>query len=254
MITLNIPEYTGERLFETMLEPSVPTVDKLIKGTDMGAGEIRTLLGKRNKIAVGKPIFQKIASEDIDKERKITDEIKRMLPDYDFHWLSLSCSIEPDPDCTFSWVRFGVQLTAKSESGESAEKAIAWSIFPEELLSEINYERVVELSPELTLELATVKVGGKLGSRTTKQSFIAYEPKIYSFGFRRPKMAWNFKSTKEKGIWGDKKDLLLVVRAPKDSKIKGRFLLGAEVKSKMGFIALSKREDRVVDDEYILSE
>lgn len=254
MLRYYVPEHKGERLFEVILEPSVPTVDKLMKSTDMGAGEIKTILGKCNKVAVGKPIFKRITSEDIDKEKGVIDEIKRMLPDYDFHQLSLSCTIEPDPDCIFTWVTFGVELMAISESSESGEKAIAWSIFPDELLTEIKYERVVELSPELTIGLATVKVGGKLGSRTTKQSFIAYEPQIYSSGFRRPTMAWTFKATKAKGIWGDKKDLLSIVRVPKDNKLKGKFKLGAEVKLKNRLIPLSKRrDDRIVDEEYDLS-
>ena len=98
------------------------------------------------------------------------------------------------------------------------------------------------------------KVGGKLGSRTTKQSFIAYEQQIYASGFRRPEMAWHFKATEEKGIWGDKKDLLAIVRAPKDNKLKGKFILGAEVKLKNRLIPLSRRRnDRIVDEEYDLS-
>lgn len=254
MIRYYIPEHKGEHLFEVILEPSVPTVDKLMKSTDMSAGEIKTILGKCNKVAVGKPIFKRVTLKDIDKEKEVTDEIKRMLPYYDFHQLSLSCTIEPDPDCIFTWVRFGVELIAISDSSESDEKAIVWSIFPEELSSETKYERIVELSPELTIGLATVKAGGKLGSRTTKQSFIVYEPQIYASGFRRPEMAWNFKATKEKGIWGDKSDLLLVVRVPKDNKLRGRFKLGAEVKLRNRLIPLSRRrDDRIVDKEYDLS-
>ena len=256
MIRYHIPEHKGERLFEAILEPSAPTIIKLIKSRDVGAGQIETIQGKLNKVAVGTPIFARIAPEDIGKQGQLTDEIKRMFLDYDFHWLSLSCSIEPDPDCIFTWVRFGVELLTMPEFSTHDEKAIAWSIFPEELSSEIKCERIVQLSPELTLELATVKAGGKLGSRTTKESFTVYEPQIYASGFRRSQMAWNFKATEQKGVWGDKRDLLLTVRAPKGSRLKGRFIIGAEVRFNIGKwirVPLFKREDRVVDDLYDLS-
>ena len=49
------------------------------------------------------------------------------------------------------------------------------------------------------------------------------------------------------------KSLFLVVRAPKNSKIKGRFLLGAEIEFNVGKwlrIALSRRKDKTVDTTY----
>jgi len=70
-------------------------------------------------------------------------------------------------------------------------------------------------------------------------------------------VSWDFKSTKEKGIWGNKRDLLLIVRAPKNSKVKARFLLGAKVEINIGKlikVPLTKRQDEVVDAEYGLSE
>ncbi len=50
-----------------------------------------------------------------------------------------------------------------------------------------------------------------------------------------------------------KRYLLLVVRSPKNSNVRGRFLLGAEVKFKLMRAPLSEREDEIIDVEYDLS-
>lgn len=258
MLKLDIPESSGEPLFEATLEPAVTAVDKLVKSRDIGEGDIITVQGKVNKVAVGEPYHENLISRYIAEDKEISHEIKQMLPNYDFHFVSLSCSFLPDPACRFTWVRFGVKLSARLKSGEQhKEKPIAWSIFPDEILSEIKYMREVILTPELTLKSGVANVGMKLFDVKTQQSFIAYEPQILSFGIRRSSMSWDFKTTKEKGIWGNKKDLLLIVRAPKNSEIKGRFLLAAEVKFHIGRwipIPLSKRKDKLVDNEYDLSK
>ena len=77
----------------------------------------------------------------------------------------------------------------------------------------------------------------------TKKEFSVHVPQIFVFGINMLDVAWGFKSTEEKGIRGNKRDLLLVVRSPKNSKIKGRFLLGAEVEFKLMRVPLSKREE-----------
>jgi hypothetical protein len=86
---------------------------------------------------------------------------------------------------------------------------------------------------------------------------IVYEPEIFASGIRRSNPAWDFRSTEEKGIWGNKSNLLLIIQAPKDSCIKGRFLLGAEVAYNIGKwvkIPLAKKEDEAVNIEYSLSD
>ena len=86
---------------------------------------------------------------------------------------------------------------------------------------------------------------------------ILYEPQITAFGINTSKVMWDFKRTEEKGIWGNKKDLLLIVRAPKNSHVKGRFLLGAEVEYDIGrWIPIPigrRRDDEAVNVEYYLS-
>jgi hypothetical protein len=79
-----------------------------------------------------------------------------------------------------------------------------------------------------------------------------YIPQMFAFGINRSNVAWDFTSIEGKGIWGNKRDLLLVVRSPKDSVVCGRFLLGADVEFKVMKVPVSKREDEIVDVEYDL--
>lgn len=66
-----------------------------------------------------------------------------------------------------------------------------------------------------------------------------------SFGIGKSTIGWNFTRTREKDVLGDKL-LLLVVKTSKDSKVKGKFLLGAKVSSKLSNwipIRLSKKDN-----------
>lgn len=260
MLKLPIPQLGDETLFEAALEPTASAVDKLAKSGDMGEGEINTVLGKKNKVAVGMPYYENLISRLIEEKEEIPHEIKQMSDNYDFHFISLSCSFLPDTECRFIWARFGVELSARTkDSGEPLdEKPIAYDIFPDEVLTEIKYKREINFGPELKFNLGVVNADMKLIDVKTQKDLVIYEPQIFAFGIRRSSVAWDFKSTKEKGIWGNKRNLLLIVRAPKNSKLKGRFLLGAEVEADMVIgkliqIPLTKRKDEVVNVEYDLS-
>jgi hypothetical protein len=63
------------------------------------------------------------------------------------------------------------------------------------------------------------------------------------------------KPPKEKGILGNK-SLLLIVKVPKGTKVNGRFLIGAEVSSKLSKwlpYPVRTSNDKVVNIEYDLS-
>ncbi len=53
MLKLAIPQLGGEILFEATLEPTASAVDKLVKRKGIGKSEISTILGRKNKVAVG---------------------------------------------------------------------------------------------------------------------------------------------------------------------------------------------------------
>lgn len=262
MFRLSIPQLGDEALFEATLESTASAVDKLVTRKDMGEGEINTVLGKKNKVAVGVPYYENLISRLIEEKEEIPHEIKQMIDDYDFHFVSLSCSFLPDSKCRFIWARFGVELGASAKTKVSGEllmeKPITYDMFPDEVLSKIKYKREINFGPELKFNLGVVNADMKLITVKTQKELVIYEPQIFAYGIRRPNVAWDFKSTEEKGIWGNKRDLLLIVRAPKNSKVKGRFLLGAEVEVSIGIgkwirMPLTKRKDDVVNAEYDLS-
>ncbi len=258
MLRLSIPQISDKFLFETMLQPSNFTVDKLLKEKELGEGEINTIFGRKNKIAVGVPYYENLVSRLVEEKQKIHHEIKRMMDDYDFHFVSLSCSFLPDNRCRFIWARFGVEINAisKEDGGLLKERPIAYDMFPDEVLSKTIYKKDISFSPKIKLDLSVIKTDMELGKLNTQKELLIYEPQIFAFGLRRPGVAWDFKSTAEKGVWGNKRNLLLVVKTPKKSKVKGRFIFGAEVEVNVGKlirIAYSKRKDEIIDAEYDLS-
>jgi len=252
MLEFTLPPPSDKILFEAVLEPTATAIKKLKKKKEMGEGEITTFLGKANRVAVGVPYCENLISRCAEKAIELPHKIKKLMDDYDFYFVSLSCSFLPDTDCRFVWARFGIALSAQSEFGEQ-ENPIAHDMVPDEVLTEIKYRRKVSLSPGLKVSLGVLGTDTALNVRTEKE-FTVYVPQIFAFGINTPNVVWDFKSTEERGIWGNKRDLLLVVRSPKNSNLKSKFLLGAEVEFKLMNIPLSKREDEIVDVEYSLSK
>ena len=84
-------------------------------------------------------------------------------------------------------------------------------------------ERGFGITPELKLNMFEVEAEVS-GSMDKTEEYIFYEPQITSFGLNTSKVAWDFRSTKEMAVLGDKK-LQLVIQTPKGTKVKGKFLL-----------------------------
>jgi hypothetical protein len=255
MLQLTIPEPSGV-LFETTLEPPSPAVDKLRKESSVDEGEITTLRGKKNMVAVGLPYHENLTSRLQSLAEEIPYEVKKLTNDYDFHYVRLTCSFLPDNDCRFEWARFGVDL--KSKSGVSAQaKPISWDISPSQVLSPIKCKREISFTPNVKFNIIPEVIdAGIEGGITESKEYVSYEPQITSFGLNRSNVIWEFKKTKEKGIFGDK-TLLLVIRAPRGSKVKGRFLIGAEVASRLSRwmpFPVKNSDDSIVNVEYELSE
>jgi len=258
MLKLPIPQLGDETLFEATLEPTASAVDKMMKSKDIGEGEIIGVRGKKNTVSVGARYYENLISRFSEQKEEIPHEIKGMMADYDFHLVNLSCSFLPDRDCRFVWVRFGVELSARSESGEPhEEKPIAWDMFPDEVNSEIKYKRESNIAPGLKFNFSVVNADIKLIDFKTSKELIVYEPQITAYDINTPKPKWDFESTKEKEMRGNKKDLILIVKAPKNSKVKGRFLFNTEIECKIAKwipIPLTVRKDKVTDAEYDLSK
>jgi len=253
MINFIIPESKDAILLETSLVPAIVGSKQETKGSSV----ISTFKKQSNKAAVGVPYFEELISRLIETGQKIPHEVEIMSRNYDFHFVSLSCSFLPDKACKFTWARFEVELYARSESGSKCrEVPIAYSMFPDEILSEISFERKINFGADLQLSKGLFKVGMGLKDHDTKSIYIVYEPQIFAFGINTSKVAWDFQATKEKSIWGNKKDLFLIIKSPKGSRVTGRFSLSAEVGfflGKMVRVPLKKKEDHIIETEYDLS-
>ena len=256
MLGFTLPPPCDDMLFEAELEPTRAALNKLKMTTEVGEGELITFGGKVNRVAVGYPYCENLISRYTEQAKEIPHEIKKMMDRYDFHFVSLNCSFLPDTDCRFVWARFGIELSARSESRELQERPIAHDMLPDQVLTEMKCKRKVSFNSGLKLSLGVVKTDTGIDVETEKEITV-YKPQIIAFGINMPTVAWDFKSTEEKGIWGNKRDLILIVRAPKKSTIMGRFLLGAEVEYYIGKwipMPLSKKKGDLVDKEYNLSK
>lgn len=178
----------------------------------------------------------------------------------------MNCVLQPDIDCKFEWARFGAELYAvdsrTEDSVNTSSSPVTYSLFPDSISSEIKVKRRCGITPELKLNMFEVEAGVG-GSIDKTEGYILYEPQITGFGLNTSKVAWDFRSTKKKGIVGDK-PLLMIIQAPKNTKVKGkntkvkgRFLLGAEVSSSLSKwlpIPVSVRRDAAVHTSYDLSD
>jgi hypothetical protein len=120
--------------------------------------------------------------------------------------------------------------------GSVQTEPISWDMPPTEVLSTIKCKREISFTPEFEIIKDAVDAGVKGGITETKE-YVVYEPQITSYGLNTSKVIWDFRNTKERGIFGNK-SLLLIVKAPKRTKINGKFLIGVEVSSKLANIQL----------------
>ena len=127
---------------------------------------------KKNKLAIGLSNYGNLITRMQEQNQEISYEINKMKDKYDFHYAVLSCSFLPDNDCRFDWGRFGIELSAKSKSGEpSSIKPVAHYLFPTEVNSEIKYKREVSITPELKLKLEVVEAGGEAKISESKEIY-----------------------------------------------------------------------------------
>ncbi len=257
MSKMTIPNTGNNTLFEVTLEPVIKGSDRLVKGRSTSSVDINMFRNKKNKVAVGVPYCENYISRLIAEDKEIPHDVLHLGRNFDFHFVSLSCSFIPDRGCKFIWARFCINLKTVPAAGEMLlEEPVAHDMFPSEILSQTQYQREINISPEIKLNLGEASVDTKWINIGTKKNLIIYEPQIYSFGIHTSSVGWDFRDTKGKGLWGDKKDLLLIVRAPKGAIIKGKFSFDAEVSFNIGKwipIPLSKKEDDLIDTEYTLS-
>jgi hypothetical protein len=220
----------GNVLFESELEPTSdkPTSDKS-KNLDDSEIEIKPIFRRGSKVAIGIPIFENITPQLIDNQDSLSSNVKKDLEKYEFHMITLSCSFLPI-DSIFRQAIFEIELLAYDKNNElSPIKPVVYSAFPDEIINPVKEQKTISISPELSFKFGGLDLGLKLFNFSKQDEYLDYTPEVYFFGQRRTIVNWHFKSTKEKKIFGDKNDLMLIVRSPKNTKLKGRFSLDTEL-------------------------
>jgi hypothetical protein len=248
MKSMIIPS-TDEVLFETTLEPEKQETE-LTKGADDSEAILELFSGRKNTVAVGLPYYENITSM-VRVEQNISPELEELINTHDFHFVSLSCSFLPDKDCNFTWARFAVELQAMPAS----ESPIAWDLFPTEISTQIKESSSITVSPHLSFSLNSLKADATLFTVSNQRERFVYEPQIFSFGFRRSNVAWDFRGTTGKPIFGDRRNLLIIAMTPHESQLKGRFRLSAQVElDRLPFkLLLTKRANEIINQSYNLS-
>lgn len=258
MYKFSVPQTSDKVLFEAVLESSTTEIDnELRKGGNTNESELKVLFGIKNKVSVGEPYYENLMTMIFREKQEIPDDIIQMIKDFDFHFISLNCSFEPDKRCKLMWARFGVRLKAISrETNKELEiRPIAYDMFPDEITAEIKCSTEVNIDSQLKFDLDMLKTLANLGrSEHSQKEFLIYEPEIYASGLRTSNVAWTFNATTEKGLWGNKRNLLLIIKTPKNSRVKGTFLLSGEVDTENILkIPLKTRKDNIIETEYDLS-
>lgn len=247
---INTFSETGSPLFHAVFVPNLS--DNTKKGLQKSDAEIINMLGRKNRVAVGKPDCSNFNRIFATEKQTIPQAFKELSCNYDFYLLDLSCSFLPDPDCEFVWARFGVELNAYADGKRLKEKPIAYDMYPDEVFNEITIKNEMAFSSNFKINpsILNIEEGLKI---TDSKEYAHYEPEITAFGIRTSNVAWDFKATSRKYINGNIRKLMIIVQTQKNSNIKGRFLIGAEIKTNNIFVPL-KRIDDLINTEYTFSE
>jgi hypothetical protein len=247
----SFPIEQPQRIISVDMEPAIKSADKSTKDIFVGEASM-DILNMKNRVAIGIPHYENLSSRFREKGEKFSYSIEHMLKDYDFHLVSLSCTFSPDINSRFDWVRFGVQLLTEPKE-DAKVKPIVHHLFPSEIVQPLKCKRLINVDSELTLR-------PDISEKQTIEEmteYIVYQPMITSFGLGSSTVAWDFNKVDDKGLYGDRV-LLLIIRVQKNAKVKGRFLLGAEVSSSLSKkwirIPFRRRTDALIDQTYDLSK
>lgn len=246
-MSTNLSSETENTLFNAIFVPNLS--ESIKKGLQKSNAEIVNMTGRKSYVSIGKPECNNLRDIFISKNQAVPGVFEELSSKYDFYQLVFSCSFLPDKNCSFVWARFGVELKAYFGGKRLAEEPIVYDMYPDEVLNEITYKKEVNFDNNLKIQMGVLNNEDTIKISDLKE-YIRYEPEITAFGYRTSSVAWNFKSTSSKDICGNKRNLIIVVQTPKHSNIKGKFLVGAEIKTNNIFVPL-KRIDDLIDVEYL---
>lgn len=229
-------------LFEVAFQPSEDFVHKGSRDQP----EIRTLLGRRNRILVGVPQTRDVL-QHWPANASLDDEIVASQQDWDFFRIRLACSFIPDRGCRFVWVRLNAELSTDETSGPKATP-IVFDLFPRDVTRERKFNRSFSITPALKFAFAELS-----GQASTETEGISYAPEMDAAGLLTATPAWTFRSSERSGLVGSR-ELFMLLKAPKGRTVRGRFSVGAAVHSRFGPVPLKRYgRDDLPGSDYMLA-
>lgn len=249
---ITIPKYNQNNLIEIELVPSAYLTDTLKNIFDKTSDEIKTVLWKKNKVAIGEPFCEDIPYKSDQFLSKVIPN-GRNWNEFCFKLVSLCCSFRPDRKCRFSWGRISLDLlwfnnkTSSSDATNITEDLIFLDLYPKEILSPATIKSNYNFGPELKLTSLEVK----LGSIGIEEDFIKYSPRIFSFGNRTSSISWDFKPTKSFEMPYNVDYLLALIRVPRNGVSVAKLKVSAEIEVFLGKwipILVTTKEEAAIKD------
>lgn len=253
MLQLKVnPPTLKEVLFDVDFGLGENTLNKQRKVSS--AGEISTLLGKKNRLSVGIPETWNLIDLFKEKGVDIPAEVELLLDEYDFYQVRFVCTFKPDKNCKFVWARFGLKLfSIDEEKGNENKFPVAHDIFPKEVYEEVKVRRNFSIGPNFQYkDFAQVGISSR-----SEQEFIRYEPEIISYGLLQPDPCWDFKKSRARDFIIGDKELFMILKAPKGMDVEVKFEFGAEVHTFLGLLPMIPiriyKGESLVEGRYMIS-
>ncbi|MBN2440569.1 MAG: hypothetical protein JXJ04_04470 [Spirochaetales bacterium] len=248
MVSINIPD-SHINFAEVPLIP-YNTQPDITKGINDELN-IKFIAKKKNIVRIGEPYYENFISRAKSMKIKLSHEIQNLLNnEFDFQFVSFSCSFLPDKDCNFTWAQLGIEFFLNQNVDNVLP--VAWNIFPESITQELKIEESLTINPNLEFKADKIEAKAGIFKIDTKKVYLVYEPEIITFGHRLHKIAWQFKSTKGKSIFGDKKNLFAIVKIPKESQLMAKVHINATVETNRKIFKV-KKSDSITDIIFTLS-
>jgi hypothetical protein len=232
----------GGVLFETAF---VPSAEYAHKGIAADQPEIKTLLGRKNRILIGTPQACNVLAHWPEND-SLDADIAADRRDWDFFRVRLACSFVPARGCRITWARVIAELVTIEAAG-SGTASIAFDLFPRDVTLERRFKRAFSITPSLKFTFAELDLQG-----STETDAISYEPQMDAAGLLTATPTWTFRSSDHSGLVGSR-ELFMLIKTPRGSKVSGRFRVGAEIHSRLGPLALRRQADDLPETTCVLA-
>jgi hypothetical protein len=164
----------------------------------------------------------------------------------DFWSVRLAVSLVPDRGCRFTFARLTVILEATGPDGD-VDPPLAVDLFPREVGQSRSYKRSYGITPSLKLAFAEAAAKVSVDSETLR-----YEPNLVAAGLLTDRPSWTL-TNRSPGINGVS-ELFLLAKARKQTSLRARFGVGAEVRTALGPVPLRRyANDELLDRAWPLT-